>query len=274
MNWLEGFLYGLISGVTEFLPVSSQAHQRILLQIFGVTRDSVSDLIVHLSALLALYIGCRGLLFRMRREQKALTRSKYRAHSTDVRNAYDLRLVRTAIVPLLLLMLILVFTRTWADNNLLIAIFSLLGGIVIFISERFPHANKDSRYMSVLDAIIFGFAAALCVFPGISRVGTSMSYATMRGVDKQHSLNWVLILSIPALMILSVFDIVGIVTASAMVVNLSVIIGYITAGLGAFSGAYLSIFFIRTVLMRSNTTVFAYYSWGISMFIFVLHLIS
>lgn len=273
MNWFEGFIYGLLSGLTEIMPVSSQAHQHILLRLFGIQAiDPIANLVVHLAILLALYIGCRGMIFKLRREQKALQRG--RRHPADVRSSYDLRLIRTAIIPLMLLMLCLIFTRRWQNNSLLIGFFSILNGLIIFLCERFPHGNKDSRYVSVLDAIALGIMGALSVLPGVSRVATSLSYATARGVDKQQSMNWVLILSIPALCVLCVFDIVGIAGGAVVTGGFAVIAGYILAAIGAFLGAYLCIFFLRTLVSRMNTAAFAYYSWGVALLIFVLFLIS
>lgn len=274
MNWIQGFLYGLLSGITEILPVSSQAHQRILWQVFGQDRNPVTNLIVHVSVLIAIYIGCRGLMLRMRRDQKVFAKRRHKTPNAELKNIYDLRMIRTSMIPMLLGMIALVFTRVWSDNNLLIALFCLLGGIVLFIAERFPHGNKDARHMSVMDAAMFGLTSSFAVFPGMSRVGMSMSYATMRGVNKQQSLNWALLLSIPALIVLCVFDVVDIVTMKGMVTNVSVIIGYFTASFGAFIGSYLCVFFIRTFLNRSDTSIFAYYSWGLATLSFALYLIS
>lgn len=273
MNWFEGFLYGLLSGLTEIMPVSSQAHQHILLRLFGMqTIDPIANLIVHLAVLLALYIGCRGMIFKLRREQKVLQRG--RRHPADVRSSYDLRLIRTAIIPLLLLMLCLIFTRRWQNNSLLTGLFAVLNGLIIFLCERFPHGNKDSRYVSILDAIVFGIMSSLGIFPGVSRIAASTAYATARGVDKQQSINWAIILSLPAIGVLCVFDIIGIAGGFAVAGGFSIIAGYILAGFGAFIGAYLSVFFLRTLISRMNATAFAYYSWGIALLIFVLFLIS
>lgn len=274
MNWFEGLIYGLLSGFTEILPVSSQAHQNILMHLFGIKHvDPVANLIVHIAVLLALLIGCRGMLFRLRREQKNLQRGR-RRHSADIRTSYDLRLIRTAIVPGMLFMLLLIITRKWSSNSLLIALFSILNGLIIFLAERFPHGNKDSRHISVLDAIVFGTVGALSVLPGVSRIGTSQAYATVRGVDRQQSHSWAMILSIPAIFMLCVFDIVGIAGGLGGAQSFSVIAGYILAGIGAFIGAYLCMLSIRTVINRINMTGFAYYSWGLALFTFVLYLIS
>lgn len=273
MNWFEGFIYGLLSGLTEIMPVSSQAHQHILLRLFGIQSvDPIANLVVHLAILLAIYTGCRGMIFRLRREQKVLHQK--RRHPADVRSSYDLRLIRTAIIPLILLMMCLIFTRRWQNNSLLIGLFSILNGLIIFLCERFPRGNKDSRYVSVLDAIVLGIMSAFSVLPGVSRIAASHSFATARGVDKQHSMNWAMVLSIPALCVLCVFDIVGIAGGVVVAGGFSVIAGYILAAFGAFIGAYLCLYFLRTLVTRMNAAAFAYYSWGVALLIFVLFLIS
>lgn len=275
MNWLEGFIYGLISGLTELLPVSSQAHQRILLQLFGENATApISNLIVHIAMAVALYFGNRRYISRLIREQKAIARRKRRGGAGDVRSVYDLRLIRGAIFPLLIFMLGLIFTRSWVTNLLIVAGFSVINGIIIFVSERVPHGNKDSRHVALVDAIAFGFFGALSVFPGISRVGASQAYATMRGVDRQQSINWAMILSIPALLMLCVFDVVAIASVGRTAVTLPIILGYITAGIGAFAGVYVCLILLRKAVNRLNMASFAYYSWGIALFTLVLYLIS
>ena len=128
--------------------------------------------------------------------------------------------------------------------------------------------------MSILDAIVFGILGALSAFPGISRVGISMSYATMRGADKQQAINWCQVLSIPAILLLIVFDIVGIAGGLPPAGGLASVFGYIMAAIGSFTGTYLCVFFIRTVISRANAAGFAYYSWGMALLVFILYLIS
>lgn len=275
MNWLEGLIYGFVSGITELLPVSSQAHQQILLKLFGIDGTApVSNLIVHISMAIALYFGSKRYIARLIREQKAVQRRRRRGGNTDVRSTYDLRLIRGAIFPLMILLLLLIFTRSWVSNILLIACFSILNGILVFVAERAPHGNKDSRHMSIMDAVFFGVFGALSVLPGISRVGASQFYATMRGADRQQSMNWAIILSIPAVLLLCVFDIVSIASNRMPINSFGVIAGYVTAGIGAFLGMYISVVLLRKAIGRMNNASFAYYSWGIGLFALILYLIS
>ena len=71
MNWLESILYGFISGLSEFMPVSSQAHQAILLFLFGETEDPVlMRLFTKLGVMAALLYTSRTLLKRLQKEQQ------------------------------------------------------------------------------------------------------------------------------------------------------------------------------------------------------------
>ena len=77
MNWLQSILYGLISGLSEFMPVSSFAHQSILRELFGVNgKDVVQDLFVHLAALVAVIYGCNNLLEQIKRSTRSAQHSR------------------------------------------------------------------------------------------------------------------------------------------------------------------------------------------------------
>ena len=56
MRFFENLLYGIFSGISEFLPISSQAHQALVMQLFGRTqREPLRDILVHIALLIALY---------------------------------------------------------------------------------------------------------------------------------------------------------------------------------------------------------------------------
>ena len=59
MSWFESVLFGFISGLTEFFPVSAQAHQTLLLTLFGSKAGSVLTLMIHIAVLLSAYQNCR-----------------------------------------------------------------------------------------------------------------------------------------------------------------------------------------------------------------------
>lgn len=274
MSLLESILYGLISGFTEFLPVSSQAHQAIFMRLFGVDdRDPIRDLLVHIACILALFTGCRSMLSRLRRERRLAARGR-RGRTYASRGLYDLRLVRTAAVPLMIGLLLYVSASRLEASLVYIALFFVLNGMILIVPEYMHRANKDARFMAGLDGILIGLSGALSAIPGISRIGAMRSYAAVRGADKQHALNWALMLSIPALLLFCGFDILRLFSLGTGTVSFPIVLGYILSALTAYCGGYFSIVFIRFLTVRTGFAGFAYYSWGAALFSLILYLIT
>lgn len=70
MGLFASIIYGIVSGLTEIFPVSSQANQMVMRQLFGVSqKEPIRDLLVHIAVLLGLYLACRGMFAKIRREQ-------------------------------------------------------------------------------------------------------------------------------------------------------------------------------------------------------------
>ncbi len=273
MNILQYVLYGLISGLSELLPVSSQAHQALMLHLFGAdARMPLLDLLVHSSILFALLTGCRATISRIRREKIHLSHSR-RGKRAISESAYELRLIRSATVPMLIVFLIYVFTRRMESNLTAVALMFLINGIILIIPEYTRQANKNASYMSSLDSIVIGILGGLSALPGISRIGAISSYALIRGADRQRVVNWAYLLSIPVLILLCLIDFILIFSTGIGGINFVAIIGYILSAGFAYLGAYLSISFVRFLTARTGYSGFAYYCWGAAMFSLILFLI-
>lgn len=274
MSVLKDILYGLISGFSEFLPVSSLAHQSLLMRLFGWdSREPVRDLAVHMAMLLALLTCCGSSFSRLSRERRLSARRR-RGKTDMTKDTYDLRLVRNAAVPLALGLLFYLKTASFEQSLLWISLFLCINGIIMILPDHMHGSNKDSRAMSSIDSLLVGVFGALSVFPGVSRVGTMSAYASIRGAGKQHALNWALLLSLPALILLCGIDIVNLFSYSGRTISLIAIIGYILSALFAYIGSYLSIVLIRFLIVRTGYSSFAYYSWGAALFSMILYLIT
>lgn len=274
MSVFESILYGIVSGLTEFLPVSSQGHQAMMLRLFGQdVREPVRDLLVHLAVLGALLFSSRNILARLRRERMIISRAR-RKRTYDFNGTYDLRLVKTAVFPMIIGLLAYRKMIQYESRPLYLALFFLINGIILIIPEYVRQGNKTGRSMSGFDGVLFGIFSALSAVPGISRVGSGMSIASMRGADRSHNLNWMLLLSIPALLVWIVFDFIHLFTIGAGNITFIVFLTYLLSALFAFIGGYLGISAVRFIAVKSGFSGFAYYSWGAAMFMLVLYLIA
>lgn len=271
MSWLESIIYGLISGLTEFLPISSQAHQGLLLQLFGEgSRDYVRDLFVHIALLLSVFTGCRTIIGQLRREQSLRQRNR-RTHAS-VSSLLEVRILKNAAVPMILGILILSYVLGNQISIAWISVLLVLNGLILFAPERMMQGNKDEHLMSGLDSLLLGASGALSAFTGISRTGTMLSVLSARGTGRQKALNWVLLLSIPALGTLMGLDILRIISASGGIPFWSGFGGYILSGIGAYLGGCIGITLMKMFAQRSGYSGFAYYCWGAALLVFILYL--
>jgi len=264
MGFIQSIVYGFLSGLTSFLPVSSKGHQALLKELFGVSEGTpVLELLVHIAVAAAVVYNCRAYL---RRLLVSRTATKTRA----LRN--DHRLIVSSAFSMLFAMLILFFISTSWGSLAYVALFSLINGIILFTSVHLPQGNKESRHMSMFDSMFIGLFGALSFLPGISRVGASLSCAVWRGADKQKAVNWVLVLSIPAMLMLLLFDLITMISGGIGVLSFSILFGYLLASAVAFAGASFGIYILRYFVMHATLSSFAYYSWGVALLSFILYL--
>lgn len=271
MNWLESLIYGLISGVTEFLPISSLAHQRILLKLFGMSApDPVQDLFVHLALLTSLLIVCRSQIDQLRRANHLRINNRRGIRGNN--DVLELRFLKNAALPLLIGYFVLLNCIKVGDSLILVTLFSFINALILFIPSRMMQGNKDERSMSVLDSMTVGLSGALFVFPGISRIAVMLSVASMRGIDKRKAVDWVLLLSAPALVLLSIVDIINIFSAVGRTQITGNILGYILSAIGAYAAGYVGVLLMRSMTANKDHSGFSFYALGVMLFSLFLYL--
>lgn len=274
MSIFESIIYGLVSGFTEFLPVSSQGHQALMFSVFGLSaREPLRDIFVHIAVLSALIVTCKPLITRLRREQALLARRK-RKSNTDRKGQYVLRLIKTAGFPLLIGSMCYFATRKFEFQLQYLIWFFLINGVILIIPEYIRHGNKDARHMTGLDGILFGALGACSVLPGISRIGIMNAYALIRGADRQQVVNWALVLCLPALVLFLGFDVYNLFSIGIGIVGFIGVLSCLISGIMAFIGAYFSVRLVRFLTVQTGFVGCAYYSWGTALFAFVLYLIA
>lgn len=269
MSLLQSILYGFVSGLSEFMPASSQAHQFIMLELFGCQKDPVMDFFIHVAALLALYFGARNLFESFLRERRIASRRTRKQSGT---RDYTYPFVRTATVTLLMVYICLTYIFGQQYALITVSVFCLVNGIVLFIPDRLIQSNKTVEHMTAFDSILTGLFGALSAFPGISRVGVANAYAISRGANRQHAYNWILLISFPAVLLMILVDLIGIFTG-ALPITFMRVLGYILAAGFAYLGAYLGISLTRFLAVKVGFSTFSYYSLGMALFTFILYLI-
>lgn len=274
MRLIRYLIYGFVSGFSELIPVSGQAHQYLLQYIFGMdTREPILDFLVHTAILAAIFVGNYPALARLRRDMR-LQRKRRKMRSADMRGIYDIRISKTASFIMVIGLLTYTFVNKVQTNLVLLIFTSIISGAVLLLSDHMRQGNKDSNHFSVINAIVLGIAGAFSAIPGISRVGMTLSAATACGADKNNAYHWVLLISIPAIVVFMVLDLFTLFTVGVGTISFLIVLFYLLAAAAAFAGSYAAITFMRYLCVRIGFSGIAYYNIGVGIFAFVLYLIT
>lgn len=273
LSWLQSLLLGLISGFAEVLPVSAEAHRLLLLKMFGVDRDPVVlRLFIHLATIAALHFCCRGHIVRMMRAQRlARIPKRRRKRPLDTDALMDFNLLKTTLIPTVLGVLLYTKLLFLGKEIHYVAGLLALNGIILYVPQFLPGANKESGAMTRIDGLILGLGGALGVLPGISCLGAGVSIGSVRGMDMKKVLNLALLMNIPVNLGLLVFDVMEFAGGS-MHLSFGSIFGALLAAAAAFGGIVLGIRLLQKIAQNLGYSVFGFYSWTVALLMFFLYL--
>lgn len=275
MSLLASVLYGLVAGLAEFLPISSQAHQVLLTKLLGI--DSVSpttSLLCHIAIALALFVACRDTLKGLYRELLLSQRPRHRRSRDPIkRSMYDIALIRTAFYPLAIGFFCYPYTSRILDDIQWIALFLAMNGIIVFLPPYIRSGNKDSLSMTRADGVLLGLAAGMGCIPGISRIAAATTISAVRGADRRQALHWALLISIPAIAFMIGFDVRDIVMQGLGMGGISGLVSGIVCAGFAYLGAAAAIQIMRFLSVNTGYSGFSYYCWGAALFLLILFLL-
>ena len=269
LNWLESLLYGLLSGFAEFLPISSEAHRALFLKLVGAGDDPVSRLAVHLGGALAVLICSATYISKLNRERRiSLIPKRKRKRQPDLRAVLDMKVIRTAAIPIILWFAAYPFVWDQGQRLWILSLALIINGILLYIPQHFPSANKDSQNLAASDSWLVGLVSGIGVFPGISRLAGALSTFRLRGADARFALDISYLLYIPAAIGLLFFDCYGIATVGGAFH----LFYFLTISFASFAGACCGIYLMRFLAVKSGFSGFAFYSWGAALLALVLYL--
>ena len=276
LNWLQSILFGLVSGATDIIPVSGQAHRLLLLKFFGVNQmPNLLALLLHLSVAAALYLSSQGQFVRMNRA-RALARipKKKRKRPLDTRSMMDWSLIKTMLVPTVIGLLLNSRVRGWSVNMFLIAGMLFVNGLILYIPQFLPTSNRDSRTLTRLEGVLMGLGAGASVLPGISTVGIMVSIASVCGIERLYGLNMTFIVKLFFLIGLTAYDVLAIITDGLGGLTVMLLAQYLFTGLLSFGASMFAIRLLRRLAPEHGFHTFGVYCWGLALFTFILNLMA
>lgn len=276
LNWLESLIYGLVSGITEILPVSARAHSILVLKLFGAQGgEDLREFLIRGAVIGAIYLSSRKQIEKMTRA-KALARipKRRRKRPLDERSLMDFSFVTTMMVPAVLAVFLYGKFDGLERMLLLLSGLMFLNGVILYAPQFFPSSNKDSRSLTRLEGVLMGLGGAFSVIPGFSGIGAALSVGSICGVERSYALNMTLLMEMAVNAAIMIYCIFSAVTGGIGMITFGILLQYILSAGAAFLGAYLAINLMRILAANSGFSGFAYYCWGVALFSFILNLMA
>jgi len=205
VSWFQAVVYGLVQALTEFLPVSSTAHVR-LVAAFADWDDpgAAFTAVTQLGTLVAVLAYFRNDIWAIVR---TWTHSLYKP---ELRGELDARMgwyVILGTLPIGVLGLVFQDTIENTFRSLWLIAATLIGfGLVIGFADARARNVKALEQLTLRDGLAFGCAQALALVPGVSRAGGTISAGLLLGYRREAAARYSFLLSIPAVLVSGLFE--------------------------------------------------------------------
>lgn len=257
MSWLEALVLGLVQGLTEFLPVSSSGHLRIVSAVFfgddaGAAFTAVTQL--GTEAAVILYFA-RDIGRLVATWFRGFTSARVRA-TQDYRMAW---LVIIGTIPVGVLGVIFEHQIQTSGRNLwIIATNLIVFGLVLGAAERYGPQRRPLEQLTVRDGVVLGFAQAMALVPGVSRSGGTISAGLFLGLTRPAAVRYSFLLAIPAVVAAGLFQLPDVFARSGPGLQPSVA-QLVVAILIAFVVGYVTIAWLLRYVQRHSVYLFVWY---------------
>lgn len=275
-SWLESLLLGITTGLTEILPVSAQAHSRILLKFMGRGASAaLLNLMIHLGILAAIYLSCQPHILKIiRAKNMSRIPKRKRKRPLDTRSLMDLSLWQTMLLPVIPALLFCRQLEGLSSNTIIMATLLFLNGLILYIPQFLPSSNKDCRSLSRVEGLLMGLGGSLFAIPGLSGMGAALSVASVTGVERKYGFSMILLMHMGVMAGKVIYDVLDLFAEGMDGLSLMSLIIYLLSAAASFLGAFLAVKILRYLAENKGFASFAYYSWGLALFTFVLSLMA
>ena len=247
---LEAIIWGLIQGLTEFLPISSSGHLVLVPAWLGLEApDLGTSALLHVGTLAAVLIYYRSDIARLTRFRK------------DSESRHMIKLIAIGTVPAVAGVLAEDLIGGVQDSVQTVSAALIVTAGVLWLSGRFLGRSKTLEQATGRDALIIGVAQLCALVPGISRSGMTITAAMSRSLSSTEAARFSFLLGVPAIAGAALQQTIGGATVSA-----PTLVGMVVA---AISG-YAAIAFLIRIISRVGLRPFAWYAAAAGIFSMVV----
>ena len=215
MEWLESLVLGVVQGITEFLPISSDGHLIVTTKLFGRFTGTVRSEEQNVFFFVMLHVGTvAAILVHYRDEILAGFRGFLGA--PDVPDLYRrsplihvgiLIAIATAVLIPDKLFFLKWMKQAYESPSAVGIGFWITAGVLLVTASKLSGGDKGPAETTWLDALLIGVAQAFAPLPGVSRSGLTVAAALALGFRRTWAVQFSLMLAVPAVVGAAVFEI-------------------------------------------------------------------
>lgn len=264
MNAAQAVVLGVVQGLTEFLPISSTAHLRIVPAFAGWDDPGAAfTAVVQLGTMAAVVLFFWRDIVRITWTWlRSLRRRELRGH-LDARMGWYIII---GTIPIGVFGLIFSDQIETGARDLRIIAGALIAlGLLLLFAERVASLKRPIEDIGWRDGLFIGCAQALALIPGVSRSGSTITAGLFRGFDRPSAARYSFLLSIPAVVISGLWEARKIGEEAGPGAGVTII-----ATLAAFVVGYASIAWLLRFLGNHSTMVFVVYRVALGLVVFAL----
>jgi undecaprenyl-diphosphatase len=200
VGFLNAVILGIVQGLTEFLPISSSAHLRIVGTLIGTGADpgAAFTAIIQLGTEAAVIVYFAADLWRI------ISRWILALFGRIPRNDPDAKLGWFIILGSIPVVVLGILFQTAIETTLrslwVIAVTMIVFGILLGIADAVGAKNRRLKELTVPHAIIYGLAQSLALIPGVSRSGGTITAGLFLGYERRAAARYSFLLAIPAVL--------------------------------------------------------------------------
>ena len=199
MEWWQAVVLGMVQGLTEFLPISSTAHLRIVPSLLGWADPGAAfSAVIQLGTLAAVFIFFSRSIWRL---SAAALRSLWNAEarrSTDARLAWA---IAAANIPIVVLGLgFRDFIENEARSLYVIGAMLITLALLLMLAEQIARHVRTMQTLRFWQIQVIGLFQALALIPGASRSGSTILGGLLLGLRREDAARFSFLLGIPAVL--------------------------------------------------------------------------
>ncbi len=270
MDYIKSIIYGIVQGLTEFLPVSSSGHLAVFQNLFGTIDESLSSvtftLMLHVGTLAAVLVVYRkDVLELIKSFGSLIKRLVKRQFKYSLMNDSEKMfcLLVLALVPLLAGAVLEGSVEFLSSYTFAVGILWIFNGLVFIVTEKIKFKSKRFNQIKPVDALIVGLFQLFAILPGVSRSGMTITGGVVKGFKRELAVKFSFILSIPAILGSVIVTLLKDADKLAAGDNIGVILSGVAA---AFVSGLLAIKLLNYITNKHSFKVFAYYCFAAGAF--------